>query len=202
MASQKCPKCGSGRVQRGYQDAPFVLRLFGVQELLCNNCSAEFRGFALPGTTSRSRRRKIEPAKTGGAGERQRAQRFAVRVPVKLQLLDAESKTVRSTIPRAAAAPLLDGYTRNLSLIGIAIILPEAHFTDADLAIRHRRARVLLDIPPRTLPVDATIVRYEQLDDEEVLTGWLVGVRVTRLAEADRARLLKFLSTFDAGRTA
>ena len=197
MASQKCPKCGSVRVQRGYQDAPFVLRLFGMHELLCNNCSTEFRGFALPGTTSRSRHRKIEPGRTGGAGSHQRAQRFAVRIPVKLQLLDADSKNTHASAPR-----FFDGYTRNLSLIGIALLLPEAHFTDADLAIRHRRARVLLNLPPRTLPIDATIVRYEQLDDDEMLTGWLVGVRVTRLAEADRARLLKFLTTFDAGRAA
>jgi hypothetical protein len=194
MASQKCPKCGSGRVQRGYRDAPFVLRLFGVNELLCNNCSAEFRGFALPGTVSRSRRRKIEPGRSRAAGDHQRAQRFAMRVPVKVHLLDAGGKNLHGS---ANFTPIfLDGYTRNLSLIGIAIILPEARFTDHDLAIRHRRARVLLNIPPRTLTVDATIIRYEQLDDEEMLTGWLVGARITRVAETERARLLKFINTF------
>ncbi len=191
MAASRCPKCGSARVQRGFNDAPLVLRMIGVCELLCNNCNAEFRGFALPGTVSRSRSHKIELAKHGNVDRRQRAQRFVVRIPVKVHLLDSTAK--------GAPLSILDGYTRNISTIGFAIILPEARFTDDNLSSERRRIRVLFDIEPRTLIVDATIVRYEQLDEENAIAGWLIGGRVTRLNETDRARLTKFLNIFNAG---
>lgn len=176
-------------MQRGFLDAPFVLRIIGVCELLCNNCNAEFRGFAVPGTISRSRRRKIELGKPGATDRRQRAQRFTVRINLKVHFLGETANGARA---------MLDGYTRNLSTIGLAIVLPTARFTDRDLAGERQRIRVLLNIEPRTLILDATIVRYEQLDEDEALGGWLIGARITRLNEIDRARLAKFLNTFDA----
>ena len=60
MIAQRCPKCRSSRVRRGYEDTPLVLRLIGIYSLLCDNCNLLFKGFALPGTVPRrgSRRRK------------------------------------------------------------------------------------------------------------------------------------------------
>ena len=85
-------------------------------------------------------------------------------------------------------------------MIGMAIVLPEARFTDAELRGGHggggHRARLLLHIEPRTLTLDATIVRYEQLDEEDSLTGWLIAARITRLAEHERERYMHFLKTF------
>jgi ribosomal protein L37AE/L43A len=64
MIAQRCPKCGSSRVKRGYTDTPLLLRLIGVYALLCDNCNLLFKGFAVPGTVpprgSRSRRRRVE----------------------------------------------------------------------------------------------------------------------------------------------
>ena len=50
MIAQRCPKCRSTRVRRGYEDTPLLLRLIGIYSLLCDNCNLLFRGFALPGT--------------------------------------------------------------------------------------------------------------------------------------------------------
>ena len=50
MIAQRCPKCSSSRVRRGYTDTPLLLRMIGVYNLLCDNCNLLFRGFALPGT--------------------------------------------------------------------------------------------------------------------------------------------------------
>ena len=52
MASQKCPKCFSGRVRRGYRPTPFWSKIIFRYNLLCDNCNWEFRGFAIPGTVS------------------------------------------------------------------------------------------------------------------------------------------------------
>ena len=50
MIAQRCPKCGSRRVRRGYRNTPIILRLIGVYALLCDNCNLLFTGFAVPGT--------------------------------------------------------------------------------------------------------------------------------------------------------
>ena len=52
MASQKCPKCFSSRVRRGYRPTPFWSKIIFRYNLLCDNCNWEFRGFAIPGTVS------------------------------------------------------------------------------------------------------------------------------------------------------
>ncbi len=48
MIAQRCPKCGSSRVKRGYTDTPLLLRMIGVYALLCDNCNLLFKGFAVP----------------------------------------------------------------------------------------------------------------------------------------------------------
>jgi hypothetical protein len=65
MIAQRCPKCRSSRVRRGYEDTPLLLRLIGIYSLLCDNCNLLFKGFALPGTVPPrgSRRSKQRVAK-------------------------------------------------------------------------------------------------------------------------------------------
>jgi hypothetical protein len=48
----KCPRCGSGRIRRGYRPSSVLLKLFGRYNLLCDECNWEFTGFAIPGTVS------------------------------------------------------------------------------------------------------------------------------------------------------
>lgn len=52
MISQKCPKCFSSRVRRGYRPTPFWSKILFRYNLLCDNCNWEFTGFAVPGTVS------------------------------------------------------------------------------------------------------------------------------------------------------
>ena len=63
MIAQRCPKCRSTRVKRGYKDTPLILRLIGVYGLLCDNCNLLFTGFAVPGTVpARGARRRRKHA--------------------------------------------------------------------------------------------------------------------------------------------
>lgn len=52
MISQKCPKCLSSRVRRGYRPTSFWSKILFRYNLLCDNCNWEFTGFAVPGTVS------------------------------------------------------------------------------------------------------------------------------------------------------
>ena len=66
MIGQRCPKCKSSRIRRGYKPTPFILRIFGIYNLLCDHCNLLFRGFAVPGTLPKpgsSRRRQSHAEK-------------------------------------------------------------------------------------------------------------------------------------------
>lgn len=52
MISQKCPKCLSKRVRRGYRPTPLWSKFLFRYNLLCDSCNWEFTGFAVPGTVS------------------------------------------------------------------------------------------------------------------------------------------------------
>jgi hypothetical protein len=54
MISQRCPKCRSSRIRKGYKPTPLIFRMVGIHQLLCNHCNLLFTGFALPGTVGRS----------------------------------------------------------------------------------------------------------------------------------------------------
>lgn len=49
MLSQKCPKCNSKRIRRGYRPTSIFSKLFLRFHLLCDNCNWQFKGFAAPG---------------------------------------------------------------------------------------------------------------------------------------------------------
>jgi hypothetical protein len=66
MISQKCPKCLSDRVRRGYRPTPIWSKILFRYNLLCDNCNWEFTGFAVPGTVSAKpskRPKKNQPIK-------------------------------------------------------------------------------------------------------------------------------------------
>lgn len=52
MISQRCPRCGSKRIRRGYRPTPIWLKILFRYNLLCDSCNWEFTGFAVPGTVS------------------------------------------------------------------------------------------------------------------------------------------------------
>jgi hypothetical protein len=52
MVSQRCPRCASERVRRGYRPTPVWSKVLFRYNLLCDNCNWEFKGFAIPGTVS------------------------------------------------------------------------------------------------------------------------------------------------------
>lgn len=52
MISQRCPKCHSSRIRRGYRPTPIWLKILFRYNLLCDNCNWEFTGFAVPGTVT------------------------------------------------------------------------------------------------------------------------------------------------------
>jgi hypothetical protein len=75
MISQRCPKCRSSRIRKGYKPTPLLLRLVGIHHLLCNHCNLLFTGFAVPGTVGRPSRKSTPRDKEGNEGPLSRLSR-------------------------------------------------------------------------------------------------------------------------------
>lgn len=66
MVSQRCPRCASSRVRRGYRPTPLWSKFIFRYNLLCDACNWEFIGFAVPGTVSTkpTKKKKIDHSET------------------------------------------------------------------------------------------------------------------------------------------
>lgn len=58
MATQKCPRCESSRVRRGYRPTSLFKKLTFRYNLLCDSCNWQFVGFAIPGTVPSKTKKK------------------------------------------------------------------------------------------------------------------------------------------------
>jgi ribosomal protein L37AE/L43A len=65
MISQRCPKCHSSRIRRGYRPTPIWSKMIFRYNLLCDGCNWEFTGFAVPGTVEKKTNRKTKKRKKG-----------------------------------------------------------------------------------------------------------------------------------------
>ena len=187
MFVQSCPKCGSGRIRRGYQHASIFLRLIRINYLLCDNCNLQFKGFSLFGAPNGSRHRKNRANDD--------YERWKVNLEVKMFPL--QNGVLTQSALDAAMREEVEGYTRDISSAGISIIVPDARFGDEFCARENNRLLVHLetgteeDAPP--IQMQAIIVRCEQLDEGESEGGWFVGTRITWLSPEDQARYTFFL---------
>lgn len=63
MVSQKCPRCASERIRRGYRPTPIWKKIVFRYNLLCDDCNWEYTGFAIPGTVSTKPTKRIRKLK-------------------------------------------------------------------------------------------------------------------------------------------
>lgn len=70
MISQKCPRCYSDRVRRGYRPTSLLSKIMFRYNLLCDNCNWEFKGFAVPGTVTTKPTRK--PKKQDSSSDKEK----------------------------------------------------------------------------------------------------------------------------------
>lgn len=201
MSIQRCPKCGSPRVQRGFDDPPLVLRLLCVYDLLCNNCDHEFRGFALHGSAKRTRQKTKADlsgkastperlTRSAGGKDRRRLPRTEAMAPIKLKLYGTDDQATDSV-----DSPVLYGHTRDLSEHGIAVIIPESRFNDR-LVTNFRRLVITLDLPGRkAVRAYAVAVHYDLIVEGEFERGFCIGARITKMSTEDRFIYLDYLKS-------
>ncbi|HEX8071605.1 MAG TPA: PilZ domain-containing protein [Pyrinomonadaceae bacterium] len=125
-------------------------------------------------------------------GNRRRARRYRMRLSCRVAPFDAALDPERQR-----RAPALAGHTRDLSVTGLALVLPAVRVGDRYLTGAGLRLRVTLEHPSGPLELLCAPVRHEQLEPGGAETGFLIGVRITELAAADRARYEAHLAQLD-----
>ncbi len=121
-------------------------------------------------------------------GNRRRAQRYRVRLACSVSLADPKSSAHDSR-----RAQKLDGYTRDLSATGIALVMPAIRIGGNYLSGEGRTLLVVLELPVGSVQILVTSVRYERLEEDDTEQGYLIGTQIKEMSESDRARFTEYL---------
>jgi hypothetical protein len=100
---------------------------------------------------------------------------------------DAPARTTRTL--------RLVGHTRNISETGLAFIVPTLRIGDEFAQVIGSRLLIRLYLPSGHVEIQATPVRYEQLSPSSAERGYLVGVRITEMADHEWVRMVEYVRT-------
>jgi len=121
---------------------------------------------------------------------RRYARRHSVRLAVTVWLHETRPHITASG---RRGEPQLDGVTFDISATGLSFILPAVRIGERYLAGEGQTLRVRLEHPTGPLEFFAAATRYERLDADAQDTGYLIGARITEIADTDRERLITHL---------
>ena len=91
----------------------------------------------------------------------------------------------------AAGAPRLVGYTRDVSELGVGVVLQTHRLAGRSIVGPERKLRVLLGLPEAPVEMIAGVVRCAEMEGAD--GGYIVGVQIQSMGGQDRARYLRFL---------
>ena len=121
-------------------------------------------------------------------GNRRRTPRYRVRLPVSVLIIEPKMRE-----PGRVRLPKLDGFTRDVSASGLALIVPAIRISDSYLMGEGHALLVVVETPHGPLEMRVAPVRYEKLERSETDKGYLFGVRITEMSEQDRTRFNNYL---------
>ena len=120
-------------------------------------------------------------------GNRRRSKRVRARLSFRLSLSDP-----RVSSNGSRRLPSLDGYTLDVSVTGLALIVPAIRIGEHYLAGADRKLYVKLELPSGPIEMKVATVRYESLEDD---TGYLIGARILEISDSDRASFQKYVAS-------
>lgn len=127
-------------------------------------------------------------------GNRRHSKRVQTRLSFTLSLSDP-----RVSSNGARRLPTLDGHTLDVSSTGLALVVPAIRIGEHYLAGSERRLHVKLKLPAGPVEMIVTAVRYESLDEAQEETGYLIGARITEMADSDRASFESYVTKILGG---
>ena len=89
---------------------------------------------------------------------------------------------------------VLKGHTRDISMNGLALNVPQVHLDGHHLAAGERELRLTLELPGGPISMLVTPKRYERFDEAELGCNYLIGARISKIDDEDRRRYLSFIT--------
>jgi hypothetical protein len=117
-------------------------------------------------------------------GNRRRAPRYAIRVPVTIELHDYINGKQRA-VSRVVSTT---GVTCDASVTGLGIIVPSIRIGGKYLTGEDRVIRVVIELPAGPVNLDCASVRYERLEDPDGTQRYLIGVHILNVEALNRLR--------------
>lgn len=121
-------------------------------------------------------------------GDRRRAKRKNARLAFTLSLAGPAIKLNGS---RQSAN--LKGHTLDVSLKGIALVVPTILLGEHHLIGENRKLMVQLELPTGAVEMRVVPIRYESLEEHRTETGYLIGAKIVEMVETDRARFTEYV---------
>ena len=119
-------------------------------------------------------------------GNRRRSKRVRTRLSFTLSLSDP-----RVSMNGGRRLPRLDGYTLDVSITGLALVVPAIRIGEHYLAGADRELHVKVELPSGPVEMKVVTVRYENLEDG---SGYVIGTRIREISDADRASFEKYVA--------
>jgi hypothetical protein len=89
---------------------------------------------------------------------------------------------------------IMKGHTRDISISGLALNVPQAHLDGHHLAAEGRELELTLELPGGPVTMLVVSRRYEQLEDAELGCNYLIGARIVQIDDEDRRRYVTFIN--------
>jgi hypothetical protein len=122
-------------------------------------------------------------------GDRRHSKRQKARLAFTLSLTGPAIKPNGTRQP-----PVLKGHTLDVSINGIALIVPSILLGEHHLVGENRKLNVRLELPEGIVQLGVTPLRYESLEEHETETGYLIGAKIVEMSRADRERFSQYVT--------
>lgn len=86
--------------------------------------------------------------------------------------------------------PKLDGHTLDVSMTGVALIVPAIRIGEHYLAGADRQLHIKLELPSGPVEMKVATVRYETMEDE---SGYVIGAQILEMSDTDRVTFEKYV---------
>lgn len=116
-------------------------------------------------------------------GSRRREPRYKARLAASVSLAGAG----------AAKPPSLSGHTCDVSEHGLGLVLPAVRLGGRYLTSEGQALLVTLQLPDAPARLRGTVVRYERLEEGDVVQGYLVGLRLDEEDNPDRRQYVEYI---------
>lgn len=88
---------------------------------------------------------------------------------------------------------ILKGHTRDISISGLGLNVPQVHLDGHHLAAEGRELELTLELPGSPISMLVVARRYERLEEAELGCNYLIGARIVQIDDEDRRRYLSFI---------